>query len=114
VALQPAQHRHAVVAELAERLWRHHVTHLGAEIAEHRVRGIGDADGALLRGAPAGVHDSARQRGGPAAGETVEHHHRAARRGRLKRGAGAGRAEPDHDDVGLDIPVHRQPLPFRA
>ena len=114
VALQPAEHRHAAVAELAERLGRHHVAHLGAQVAEHRRRRVGDAGGALLRRAAAGVHDAARQRCGPAAGEPVEHHHRAARRGRLKRGAGAGRAEPDHDDVGLDIPVHRQPLPIRA
>jgi hypothetical protein len=114
VAFQPAEHAHAVLAELAERLRRHHVAHLGAEVAEHRVRGIADAGGSLLAGAAAHVHDSARQRGGTAAGEPVEHHYGAARRGRLERGAGAGRAEADHDDVGLDIPVHRQSLSVRA
>ena len=107
VTLEPGQHGHAAVAELAERRFRHRVADLGAQVAEHRLGRVGDARRALLRGAAAGVDHAAGQRGGPAAAEPVQDQHRAAGRGRLQGGAGARGAEADHHHVGLDVPVRR-------
>ena len=107
VTLEPGQHGHAAVAELAERRFRHRVADLGTQVAEHRLGRVGDARRALLRGAAAGVDNAAGQRGGPAAAEPVQDQHRAAGRGRLQGGAGTRGAEADHHHVGLDVPVRR-------
>jgi hypothetical protein len=102
---QPGQLAHALVAEAAQRLRRHRVADLLAEVVEHRVRGVLDAGRVLDGGAAAGIDHPAGQGRRAAPAEPVEDHHLRTGVGGLDSGAGARGAEADDDDVGLLVPV---------